>query len=76
MEFDKTNKVIIDSLNSEEAKVFIKFLESEIKRHYRDIQEAKKLITEIKAGFGFGGIERERIKVCGIVEGGINVKLD
>ena len=51
MEFDKTNKVIIDSLTFEEAKFFIKFLESEIKRHYQDIQEADELITEIKDRF-------------------------
>ncbi len=47
MRFDETNKVIIDSMNQDEAKVFIKFLKSEIVRHELDIDNAKDLIHDV-----------------------------
>ena len=48
MEFGKDHKVIIDTLNKEEAVVFILFLESEITRHEKDIKQAKALIKKIR----------------------------
>ena len=51
MDFNDENKVIIDSMNKEEAKVFIKFLKSEIIRHRRDIKEAENLIYNVVKKF-------------------------
>lgn len=51
MKFDKENKVIISTLSPLEASAFIKFLESEIIRHQRDIKEAKELIEKIRIKF-------------------------
>lgn len=49
MRFDKvTHKVEISSMTKDEAKVFIKFLESEIWRHQEDIEEAQVLIETVK----------------------------
>ena len=48
MVFDEENKVIIESLNQEQAKAFIKFLESEILRHKVDIQQAEDLIKKVR----------------------------
>jgi hypothetical protein len=47
MKFDETNKVIIDSMNTIEAKAFVKFLNSEIERHKMDIDNARDLINEV-----------------------------
>lgn len=51
MNFDETNKVIIDTMNQQEASAFVKFLESEIARHEQDIDEANKLIQEVSGKF-------------------------
>ena len=48
MEFNEEHKVIINTLSRIEAKVFIKFLESEIIRHQDDIDQAKSLIGYVK----------------------------
>lgn len=48
MQFDKENKVIIETLNQAEARAFIKFLHSEILRHQNDIQRARELIERVK----------------------------
>ena len=48
MIFNENHKVIIDTLNTDEAIAFIKFLESEIIRHYDDIQQAKDLIELVR----------------------------
>lgn len=48
MIFNSQHKVIIDSLSLNEASAFIKFLQSEIIRHWDDIQQAKDLIALVK----------------------------
>jgi hypothetical protein len=48
MQFDEEYKVIISTMNKCEAKAFMKFLESEIKRHEMDIEEAKNLSSLVK----------------------------
>ena len=48
MQFNSEHKVIISTLTRIEAKVFIKFLESEIVRHEDDITLARELITRVK----------------------------
>ena len=52
MKFDETNKVIIETMNREEARAFIKFLQSEIARHQMDIDNARDLIEEVCKRFG------------------------
>ena len=52
MEFDKECKVIINSMDKVEAQAFLKFLLSEIKRHHKDIREARCLIVEVADKFG------------------------
>jgi len=47
MQFDEANKVIISTMNKDEAKAFIKFLQSEILRHGKDIEQAKDLIIQV-----------------------------
>ena len=47
MIFNKDHKVIIETLNKDEAKAFIKFLESEIIRHSDDIDQALNLIKYV-----------------------------
>jgi len=51
MDFDSTNKVLIDTMDSIEAKAFIKFLISEIKRHEMDIDNAHDLIKKVTEEF-------------------------
>jgi len=51
MEFDKGNKAIIDTLTPIEAEVFIKFLQTEILRHFRDIRDARALIKTVRNKF-------------------------
>ena len=51
MNFDEDNKVIIDTMNRDEAKVFIKFLHSEILRHEGDIDDAFHLIDFVEKRF-------------------------
>lgn len=48
MDFNKQNKVIINSLNQDEARAFIKFLRSKIIRHEDDINRVKSLIGLVK----------------------------
>uniref|UniRef100_A0A6H2A3I4 Uncharacterized protein n=1 Tax=viral metagenome TaxID=1070528 RepID=A0A6H2A3I4_9ZZZZ len=47
MKFNEVNKVIIDTMNPEEAKAFVKFLKSEMARHQMDIENARDLIYEV-----------------------------
>ena len=47
MKFDETNKVIIDTMDTAEARAFVKFLQSEIARHQMDIDNARELICEV-----------------------------
>ncbi|MFA5036701.1 MAG: hypothetical protein WC479_05945 [Candidatus Izemoplasmatales bacterium] len=49
MIFNKEHKVIVGTLTTEEAKAFIKFLQSEIIRHEDDIRQAKNLIKLVEA---------------------------
>lgn len=51
MEFDRENKVIISTMNQEEARAFVKFLQSEVARHMMDIRNAQELIREVKTKF-------------------------
>ena len=51
MKLDKTNKVIIDTLDRNEAKAFIKFLQSEIARHEDDIENVYDLIRKVAKKF-------------------------
>ena len=48
MIFNDQHKVIVGTLNNDEARAFIKFLESEIIRHKDDINQAKSLIGYVK----------------------------
>lgn len=52
MDFDRVNKVIIETMNRGEARAFIKFLTSEIARHEMDIDNARELIKEVAKRFG------------------------
>ncbi len=45
MIFNEQHKVIINSLNEDESRAFVKFLESEIIRHEDDIQQTRDLIS-------------------------------
>ena len=47
MRFDEVNKVIINTMDTSEAKAFVKFLQSEIARHQMDIDEASWLIRGV-----------------------------
>ena len=47
MIFNSQHKVIIDTLNQDEASAFVKFLKSEIIRHEDDIKQARDLIYEV-----------------------------
>lgn len=51
MQFNDECKVIIQTMNGDEAKTFVKFLYSEILRHKMDIEEAEKLILYVKDEF-------------------------
>jgi len=52
MIFNNENKVIIETMNKDEARAFIKFLQSEVARHLMDIRRAHELIREVKIRFG------------------------
>ena len=52
MIFNADHLVIIDSLEPNEAKAFVKFLESEIIRHRDDIIQAQELINQVILKFG------------------------
>ena len=51
MDFNAENKVIIETMNEDEAIAFIKFLRSEILRHRRDMDEAYALIIYVGSKF-------------------------
>ena len=51
MDFNRENKVIINTMNQTEAVAFIKFLRSEILRHKRDIDDAFDLIIHVGLKF-------------------------
>lgn len=51
MEFNEQQLVIISTLSKEEARVFIKFLDTEILRHKKDIEDAEKLISHVRDRF-------------------------
>ena len=55
MKFDDQCKVIIDTMDESEAKAFIKFLASEIFRHMRDIDDARKLVKTVEEKFRLKG---------------------
>ena len=55
MDFDKTNKVIIETMDEVEAKAFVKFLGSEVARHLMDIENAYELIDKVKQKFNLHG---------------------
>ena len=47
----ETEKVLIDSMNKDEARAFVKFLRSEITRHLDDILDARELIEKVVERF-------------------------
>ena len=47
MQFDETNKVIISTLNRDEARAFVLFLKSEIARHKLDIDNKVSLCYDV-----------------------------
>ena len=51
MRFNDENLVIINTMSKAEAKAFIKFLESEIIRHRRDVYECFVLIHKVEERF-------------------------
>jgi hypothetical protein len=51
MKFNQESKVIISTLNKDEARAFCKFLESEIIRHEDDIEQARNLISLVKTTY-------------------------
>ena len=59
MKFDKVNKVIVETMDINEAKAFIKFLQSEIARHRMDIDNARDLIFDVCFKFGIKGVLEE-----------------
>ena len=56
MDFDETNKVIIQSMNKTEARAFVLFLKSEIARHQMDIDNAEDLIYDVSTRFNLEDI--------------------
>jgi len=59
MKFDEVNKVIIETMNIDEAKAFVKFLKSEILRHEMDINQARDLIYEVCLKFKIADLLEE-----------------
>jgi len=51
LKFDKTNRVIIGTLDKVKAEAFIMFLQSEIARHEDDIKNAYDLIRKVARKF-------------------------
>jgi hypothetical protein len=51
MEFDENDITIMESLTKEEAAAYIKFLQSEIRRHARDMIEIEEKIKEVERRF-------------------------
>ena len=58
MQFGNDNKVKIFSMNTDEARAFLTFLETERIRHQGDIDDIIKLVKQVEK-FYFGG-EGER----------------
>ena len=61
MKFDETNKFLIDTMDTSEAKAFVKFLQSEIARHQMDIDNANELILVVRTKFKlwpFNGVSK------------------
>jgi hypothetical protein len=54
MRFNEEHLVIIESLTRDEAKAFVKFLESECVRHEDDVKLAKELINKVKGMYQIG----------------------
>ena len=54
MKFNEDHKVIINTMNEDEARAFIKFLDSEILRHCEDIKQAKKLRFVVEGKLSMG----------------------
>ena len=48
MEFDKDHKVKFETLNEDEARAFLYFLEDEKYRHIEDVESASDMIEDIK----------------------------
>jgi hypothetical protein len=59
MQFDKQNKVIIETMSRIEAKAFILFLKSEIARHQMDIDNARYLIYDVCMKFHIADLVKE-----------------
>jgi len=59
MRFNEANKVIIDTMNQEEAKAFVKFLKSEMLRHELDITQARDLMYDVCLKFKIADILEE-----------------
>jgi len=59
MDFNSECKVLINSMNRAEARVYILFLESEMKRHQKDIEEIVNLIHIVVNKFKLEGITDE-----------------
>lgn len=55
MIFNEVNKVIIETMDTSEAKAFVKFLKSEIARHQMDINNAIDLIHQVVNKFKIEG---------------------
>ena len=53
MDFNEDNKVIIETMNKEEARAFKKFLKSEIIRHHLVIKQALNLMGKVREMFGW-----------------------
>ena len=51
MDFSEEAKVLISTMDRQQAEAFVIFLHTEIVRHARDIEEAKELIEEVKRMF-------------------------
>jgi len=59
MRFTEQNKVIIKTMNHDEATAFVKFLLSEIARHKMDIENAIDLIHQVVNKFQIEGVLEE-----------------
>ncbi len=64
MDFDETNKVLINTMTKEEASAFVMFLASEILRHKEDITQTQLLIKAVCKKFELTSEEifKERIE--------------
>ena len=51
IKFNKDDITDMNLLNKPEARAYIKFLESEKRRHLKDVEDIDKKITEVKKRF-------------------------